>query len=31
MAGGYARDVADIVDIHAQTVRIAAEMQRAGW
>ncbi|MBL8165917.1 MAG: histone deacetylase [Anaerolineae bacterium] len=31
MAGGYARDVEDIVDIHAQTVRIAAEMQRAGW
>lgn len=31
MAGGYARNVADIVDIHAQTIRIAAEMQRAGW
>jgi acetoin utilization deacetylase AcuC-like enzyme len=25
MAGGYAREVADIVTIHAQTVRIAAE------
>ena len=26
MAGGYARQVEDIVDIHLQTVRIAAEM-----
>ncbi|NWG72731.1 MAG: histone deacetylase [Parvularculaceae bacterium] len=25
MAGGYARDVEDIVDIHAQTIRLAAE------
>lgn len=28
MAGGYARDIADTVDIHVQTVRAAAEMQR---
>jgi acetoin utilization deacetylase AcuC-like enzyme len=28
MAGGYARDVRDIVAIHLQTVRIAAEMWR---
>jgi acetoin utilization deacetylase AcuC-like enzyme len=26
MAGGYARDVADTVDIHFQTVRLAAEL-----
>lgn len=25
MAGGYARDVEDIVDIHAQTIRLAAD------
>jgi acetoin utilization deacetylase AcuC-like enzyme len=30
MAGGYAADVADTVDIHFQTVRIAAEMH-AHW
>jgi len=26
MAGGYARDIQDTVDIHCQTVRLAAEM-----
>jgi acetoin utilization deacetylase AcuC-like enzyme len=29
MSGGYARDVQDIVDIHLQTVRIAAQIARA--
>lgn len=28
MGGGYAEDVADIVDIHAQTIRIASEFMR---
>jgi hypothetical protein len=28
MAGGYARQVDDIVAIHTQTIRIAAEMAR---
>ncbi len=28
MAGGYARDIDDIVDIHAQTVTLAAQSQR---
>jgi acetoin utilization deacetylase AcuC-like enzyme len=30
MAGGYGRDIADTVDIHFQTVSIAAEMSRHG-
>ena len=30
MAGGYAREVADTVDIHFQTVRMAAEMMAGG-
>jgi acetoin utilization deacetylase AcuC-like enzyme len=30
MAGGYGRDIADTVDIHAQTVRLAAEIAAAG-
>jgi len=29
MAGGYSRDVADTVDIHFATVRMAAELQRS--
>jgi hypothetical protein len=29
MAGGYANDVREIVAIHLQTVRIAAEMWKA--
>jgi acetoin utilization deacetylase AcuC-like enzyme len=31
MAGGYGRQMADTVDIHFQTVRIAAEMAKLGW
>jgi acetoin utilization deacetylase AcuC-like enzyme len=31
MAGGYARDVDDTVDIHFQTVRLAAELARGGY
>jgi len=31
MAGGYASNVADIVDIHAETVRIAAEAYRINY
>lgn len=31
MAGGYARDVADTVDIHFSTVRMAAEMASQGY
>jgi acetoin utilization deacetylase AcuC-like enzyme len=29
MAGGYAREVADTADVHARTVRVAAEMARS--
>src|SRR6266540_1480883 len=29
MAGGYSRDIADTVDIHFATVRMAAELQRS--
>jgi hypothetical protein len=28
MAGGYAFDVQDIVDIHAQTISIASQLSR---
>lgn len=28
MAGGYARQIADIVDIHAQTIRLASQLAR---
>ncbi len=31
MAGGYAKNIADIVDIHFQTVTTAAELHRIGW
>lgn len=31
IAGGYARQVQDSVDIHLQTVRIAVEMMAKGW
>ena len=31
IAGGYARQIQDSVDIHLQTVRIAAEMMAQGW
>jgi acetoin utilization deacetylase AcuC-like enzyme len=30
MAGGYARRIEDIVDIHAQTIRLAAKLYRDG-
>jgi hypothetical protein len=29
MAGGYAHDVQDVVDVHFTTVQIAAELSRA--
>jgi len=30
MAGGYGKNVDDTVDIHFQTVRLAAEMEESG-
>jgi acetoin utilization deacetylase AcuC-like enzyme len=31
MAGGYARDVRDTVDIHCSTIAMAKELSGGGW